>query len=177
MHKTRQTGFFRIKVILLLLLGALLFGTFEWGLSRTNTTEFCTSCHSMQWNLNEWRDSEHGKNGAGVAASCADCHVPKSFWPKMAAKIMAAKDVYHEILGTIDNEEKFEQQRWVMANRVWDKMIATDSRECRSCHAYDDMDLSAQDRSARKKHPRAVKDGETCIECHKGIAHEEPMEP
>jgi cytochrome c-type protein NapC len=39
------------------------------------------------------------------------------------------------------------------------------------------MDLSAQDRLARKKHARADMEGGTCIDCHSGIAHEEPLEP
>ena len=30
---------------------------------------------------------------------------------------------------------------------------------------------------ARNKHGRAEDEGKTCIECHKGIAHEEPEEP
>ena len=64
-----------------------------------------------------------------------------------------------------------------MASRVWEKMRANDSRECRSCHAWDSMDMSEQDRSARKRHGRARDEGKTCIDCHKGIAHEEPDEP
>ena len=39
------------------------------------------------------------------------------------------------------------------------------------------MDLNEQDKQARKKHPRAMQKGKTCIDCHKGIAHEEPDEP
>ncbi len=101
----------------------------------------------------------------------------KQFIPKMIAKVMAAKDVYHEILGTIDTKEKFEDYRWTMANRVWEKMKSTDSRECRNCHSFDTMDLAEQDRSARKRHGRAEDEGKTCIDCHKGIAHEEPDEP
>jgi cytochrome c-type protein NapC len=64
-----------------------------------------------------------------------------------------------------------------MANSVWDKMRANNSRECRSCHDFSQMDLSEQDRSARKRHGKAVDEGKTCIDCHKGIAHEEPDEP
>jgi cytochrome c-type protein NapC len=131
----------------------------------------------MKVNLEEYMETAHYKNPSGVQATCSDCHVPKPFVPKMVAKIMAAKDVYHEIMGTIDTREKFEEHRWAMASRVWAKMEASDSRECRSCHDFSDMDLSAQSRSARSKHSRAVDKGETCIDCHKGIAHEEPMEP
>ncbi|MGB0865213.1 MAG: NapC/NirT family cytochrome c [Granulosicoccaceae bacterium] len=150
---------------------------FSVGLEKTNTMEFCISCHTMQTNYREYQDTIHYKNPSGVQATCADCHVPKQFLPKMAAKIIAAKDVYHEIIGTIDTPEKYEAHRWDMASRVWAKMEATDSRECRNCHDYSNMDMEEQDKSARRRHSRAIRDGETCIDCHKGIAHEEPDEP
>ena len=160
-----------------LVAGVLSWAGFNTALDYTNTTEFCVSCHSMQTNDREWKESMHYKNAAGVRAGCADCHVPKEFVPKMVAKVMAAKDVYHEIMGTIDTPEKYEAHRWNMASRVWAKMEATDSRECRTCHDWDQMDLSEQGRSARKRHPRAIDKGETCIDCHKGVAHEIPDEP
>ncbi len=157
--------------------GIVFTAVFNTGLSYTNEMGFCTSCHSMKINLEEYKKTPHYKSASGVRATCSDCHVPKAFGPKMVAKVMAYKDVLHEILGTIDTPEKYEARRWAMANRVWDKMRATDSRECRSCHSWDAMDLSEQDRSARKRHGRAPDEGKTCIECHKGIAHEEPDEP
>jgi cytochrome c-type protein NapC len=95
----------------------------------------------------------------------------------LKAKILAAKDVYHEIAGTIDTREKFEARRWHLANVVWDKMEATDSRECRSCHAFSAMDYDAQGRKTARRHQRAERDGKTCIACHKGIAHVEPLPP
>ncbi len=157
--------------------GIIFSGLFNVGLSATDEMEFCTTCHSMKINLEEYKETPHYKNTSGVRATCADCHVPKSFVPKIITKVMAYKDVMHEILGTLDTKEKYESHRWEMANRVWDKMKATDSRECRSCHDYDQMDLSEQDRSARKRHAKAVDQEKTCIDCHKGIAHKEPDEP
>jgi cytochrome c-type protein NapC len=64
-----------------------------------------------------------------------------------------------------------------MATRVWAKMKGTNSRECRNCHKFENMDLTGQSRSARARHGNAPDKGETCIDCHKGIAHEEPDEP
>ncbi len=157
--------------------GIIFAGLFNAGLAHTNTTEFCTSCHTMQTNLEELQQSVHWQNASGVHAGCADCHVPQPFIPKMIAKVMAAKDVYHEFMGTIDTPEKYEAHRWNMASRVWEKMKATDSRECRSCHEYAHMDLAAQDRSARNRHSNAPDKGDTCIDCHKGIAHTLPEEP
>ncbi len=162
---------------LVFMAGIVFAGVGNMGLSATDDMDFCTSCHSMKVNLEEYKQTVHYQNASGVRATCPDCHVPESFFPKMAAKIVATRDVYHEILGTIDTKEKYEQHRWTMASRVWDKMRATDSRECRSCHDYSSMDLSAQIRSARKRHSSAMDEGKTCIDCHRGIAHEEPDEP
>jgi len=166
-----------IMAFILLVFGAIGMGFFNWGMAKTNEMEFCTSCHSMKINLEEYKETAHYKNTSGVQATCADCHVPKEFIPKVIAKIRAAKDVYHEIMGTVDTREKYEAHRWKMANAVWDKMKANDSRECRTCHEFSNMLLDEQDRSARKRHSRALDKGETCIDCHKGIAHEEPDEP
>mgnify|MGYP003574288304 CR=1 FL=1 len=166
-----------VIVTVIFLAGTVFAGLFNVGLAYTNRMEFCTDCHTMQIPYKELQENVHYKNASGVQATCADCHVPEPFLPKMVAKVMAAKDVYHEILGTIDTPEKYEAQRWAMANRVWDKMKATDSRECRSCHDFSSMDLTAQSRSARSRHGNAPDKGETCIDCHKGVAHEEPDEP
>jgi len=169
-------------------LGFASFGAMNAFFSFTNTTEFCTSCHSMQINLAEYKETVHYKNASGVRAECADCHVPKEFIPKLQAKIIAAKDVYHEFLGdfAVSDEIKndpdaylahYNKHRWDMANAVWDKMKASDSRECKTCHAFDTMDGGEQSRQAKKKHARAIKKGQTCIDCHQGIAHELPDEP
>jgi cytochrome c-type protein NapC len=164
-------------VIIVFLAGIVFAGLFNAGLALTNEEKFCTDCHTMQIPLSELEENVHYKNASGVQATCHNCHVPEPFFPKMLAKIVAAKDVYHEILGTIDTPEKYEAHRWDMASRVWAKMKATDSRECRSCHDFRNMDLTEQGRSARSKHGNAEDKGQTCIDCHKGVAHEEPDEP
>ena len=166
-----------IVIGLVFLIGVMFAGFFNVGVAVTNEMEFCTSCHSMKINYEEYKETLHFKNPSGVQATCSDCHVPKQFVPKMIAKIIAAKDVYHEIIGTIDTPEKYEAHRWDMATRVWEKMRASNSRECRSCHDYSQMDLAEQSRSARNRHGRAEDEGKTCIDCHKGVAHEEPDEP
>jgi cytochrome c-type protein NapC len=177
----KSTGSSRTKIIIIAVLvflaGIVFAGLFNVGLAYSNETEFCTSCHTMQTPYKELQENVHYKNASGVEATCADCHVPKPFFPKMVAKVIAAKDVYHEIVGTIDTPEKYEAMRWDMATRVWDKMEKNDSRECRSCHDFRSMDLTEQDRSARNKHGNAEDKGQTCIDCHKGVAHDEPDEP
>ncbi len=154
--------------------GAAFAGLFNMGLEYTNSTEFCTSCHSMKTNLNELQETLHWKSKSGVHAGCSDCHVPKNFQEKMVAKVLAAKDVFHEIVGTIDTPEKYEAHRLDMAERVWAKMKARDSAECRNCHSFAHMDFSEQGKFARRKHQNATDRGQTCIDCHKGIGHKLP---
>ncbi|MBF0370808.1 MAG: NapC/NirT family cytochrome c [Magnetococcales bacterium] len=175
------------KPLGLVVFAGMMVGMFGWiifngALGMSNSMEFCVSCHEMSYAYEEYKETVHYKSPSGVRATCADCHVPKAdsvggWFAKMKAKMMASKDTYHYILGTYDTKEKYEAGRWAMANAVWDKMRARNSKECLSCHDFDAMDLEEQDRSARKKHGKAIKAGEQCIDCHTGIAHEEPEEP
>ena len=55
-------------------------------------------------------------------------------------------------------------------------MKDNDSRECRNCHSWDAMDPDKQHPRAQAKMEKAQKDGKTCIDCHKGIAHLLPKE-
>ena len=165
-------------LIIGVLTGIIFWGGFNTTLEYTNRMEFCLSCHEMRNNpYEEYKETIHFKNPSGVQVTCADCHVPKPWGHKVVRKIKATGELYYKAIGKIDTPEKFEQHRWELANRVWDTMRATDSRECRNCHSFESMDLSEQGRSARNKHSRAVDEGKTCIDCHKGIAHEEPDEP
>ena len=158
--------------------GIIFWGGFNTAMELTNTMEFCISCHEMKDNVyQEYKETIHFKNPSGVEVTCSDCHVPKPWIHKVIRKIQATNELYHKALGTIDTPEKFNEHRWVMANRVWKTMKETDSRECRNCHSFNSMDLSEQDRTARKKHSRAIDEGKTCIDCHTGIAHELPDEP
>jgi cytochrome c-type protein NapC len=50
-------------------------------------------------------------------------------------------------------------------------MKSTDSRECRNCHTIESMNPEFQRPRARKQHLAAMEAGNTCIDCHKGIAH------
>ncbi len=79
-------------------------------------------------------------------------------------------------MGTIDTPEKFDERRLYLARRVWADMMGSDSRECRNCHELGHMDLDKQELSASRKHTlkRQAERGETCIECHQGVAHTLP---
>ncbi|AGI33735.1 TPA: NapC/NirT family cytochrome c [Mannheimia haemolytica] len=161
-------------VILISALG----GIFAWsgfnaGLAMTNTEEFCSDCH-MNDVVPEYRASAHYSNRSGVKAICSDCHVPHEFFPKWQRKIIAAKEVYAHFTGKVDTKEKFEAHRGEMAEREWARMKANSSQECRNCHNFDDMDFTQQKNIAQQMHALAQEQGKTCIDCHKGIAHNLP---
>ena len=92
----------------LILLGILLWAGFNTAMEASNTTRFCISCHEMRDTVyQDYKHSVHANNPSGVRAECADCHVPKAFWPKLVRKIEASAEVYHWLAGTIDTPEKF----------------------------------------------------------------------
>jgi len=161
-----------------MVVGIIFWGGFNTAMEATNTMTFCISCHEMRDNVyQEYKETIHYKNASGVQATCSDCHVPRPWIYKVVRKIKATNELYHKALGTINTPEKFEARRLHMAERVWESMRATDSRECRNCHEFKSMDLSEQDSYARKRHERGLAKGETCIDCHDGIAHELPKLP
>lgn len=161
--------------------GVIFWGGFNTAMEATNTMEFCVTCHEIRDTVYvEYQQSVHFKNASGVRANCSDCHVPHAWGPKMVRKIQASNELWHKLAGSIDTPEKFEAKRPVLATHVWDKMKATDSRECRNCHSFEAMDFTAQRaRSAEKMEPVAhgtdLSGGSTCIDCHKGIAHKLPV--
>jgi nitrate/TMAO reductase-like tetraheme cytochrome c subunit len=165
-----------LAVVLAFLLGALSVGGLVGAVDYTNRLEFCIACHEMEQTVyREYLASPHFKNPSGTGATCADCHVPRAWPAKLWRKVRATGELYHWLRGTIDTPEKFEAHRLELAERVWAEMEATDSRECRACHSAARMDFHEQSRRAQEKMQPALEEGKkTCIDCHKGIAHELP---
>ena len=168
------------SVLTLLLVGVVL-GVVFWGgfntvVEMTNKEAFCISCHEMRDNVyKEYSENTiHYTNRTGVRATCPDCHVPKEWGPKMLRKVQATRELYGKAMGTIDTREKFEAKRLQLAESEWRRMKANDSLECRNCHTLKSMDVEKQKPRAKKSHELAVKNNETCIDCHKGIAHHKP---
>ncbi|MBP9735632.1 MAG: NapC/NirT family cytochrome c [Rhodoferax sp.] len=157
------------------LTGVFFWGGFNTALEATNSMEFCISCHEMRDNVyQEYKKTIHYTNRTGVRAVCSDCHVPKDWTHKMVRKVQASAEVWGKLMGTIDTREKFEANRLRLAEHEWARMKANDSRECRNCHSFDGMDTEKQKVRGAKMHKIAQDDKQTCIDCHKGIAHQKP---
>jgi len=180
-NPSKKFGLLSRKVMLGTTIGAALFfmvvGVIFWGgfntaMEVTNTMDFCISCHEMEENVyQEYRKTIHFTNRSGVQATCPDCHVPDPWIHKVKRKIQASNEVLHKVLGTIDTPEKFNAKRLELAKNVWNAMKATDSRECRNCHDFGSMNPEHQKKRSRKQHINGMMAGNTCIDCHKGIAH------
>lgn len=157
--------------------GIIFWGGFHTGLEMTNTQEFCIGCHEMRDNVYaEYTDTIHFRNRTGVQAICSDCHVPKAWGPKMVRKLKASQEVWGHWTGYVDTKEKFESHRMEMAIREWARFKESDSLACRNCHSWAAMAAAKQRPRAQAKHAQAQKNGGTCIDCHKGIAHLLPAE-
>ena len=160
-------------------LGLCLVGIIGWGglnaiLDATNSLEFCISCHEMRDTVyEEYTTTIHYQNRTGIRATCSDCHVPRPWFSKIRRKIHATNELYHWLTGSINTPEKFAAKRLDLATRVWESMRNSDSQECRNCHAYDAMTKETQTRTAWRRHREGAEKGETCIDCHKGIAHKD----
>ena len=73
------------------------------------------------------------------------------------------------------HREKFRDHRLELALHEWARFKANDSLECRNCHSAESMDITKQSPRASAAHQRFLFTGEkTCIDCHKGIAHQPP---
>lgn len=166
--------------LMTLLIGGFIAGIVFWGgfntaMEATNTLEFCISCHEMRDTVyQEYKKTVHYQNRTGVRAICSDCHVPKDWTHKILRKIQASGEVWGKITGSIDTVEKFEAKRLELATHEWARMKASDSRECRNCHSFEGMNAAKQQPRAQRPHEKATERKQTCIDCHKGIAHQKP---
>lgn len=157
------------------LVGAVLVVGGAAGLAWTSTESFCIGCHEMKDNVYaEYTGTVHDTNPSGVRAICTDCHVPREVGPLLLRKAHASFEVWHHLVGKIATKEKFEQHRPELAARVWKRMLETDSHECRNCHVAEKFSEDLQSPKAWARHTKGREEGWTCIECHYGIAHDEP---
>ena len=157
------------------LTGIIFWGGFNTAMEFTNTESFCISCHEMRDNVyEELQKTVHWSNRTGVRATCPDCHVPHEWTNKIARKMQASKEFWSHIFGTIDTREKFLEMRLQLAQNEWARLDANNSLECRNCHDYDSMNWDAMSDKARFYMAHAAETNQSCIDCHKGIAHELP---
>jgi cytochrome c-type protein NapC len=157
-----------------LIIGLAGSGIFAVAMHYTSTDEFCSSCHTDNV-VPEWKQSIHYMNSAGFTAGCGDCHEPRDPIGLVLRKLEAVNEVWGHIRGTISTPEKFEANRLRMAQSEWARLRANGSLECRHCHNVQQMQDPAKS-FLPTMHRTAIANGQTCIDCHKGVAHKAPKE-
>lgn len=80
--------------------GIIFWGGFNTALEKTNTEEFCVSCHADNI-VPEYVNTIHDKNRSGVRATCPDCHVPHDWTDKISRKIQASKEVFAHFMALL----------------------------------------------------------------------------
>jgi nitrate/TMAO reductase-like tetraheme cytochrome c subunit len=158
--------------------GIVLGGGTATMVQMTGTNEFCVSCHEMDPIYDEYVGTAHHTNASGVRAGCADCHLPHDDWVALlfAKAESGSRDIYHNLVGTYPTAEAFDAHRQELAELVWARMEANDSRTCKNCHAPEAMNIELQDGQAQGPHSKVETSDKTCISCHEGIAHRLPEE-
>jgi trimethylamine-N-oxide reductase (cytochrome c), cytochrome c-type subunit TorC len=155
--------------------GVIFWGGFNTALEITNTEKFCIGCHEMKDNVyKELQTTVHWSNNAGVRATCPDCHVPHNWTDKIARKMQASKEVFGAIFGTIDTREKFLAKRGELAQHEWKRFASNGSLECKNCHQYESMKWEEMSPLAQSQMKQAAEKDQSCLDCHKGIAHSLP---
>lgn len=169
-----------VLVLVGLVMGFVLTVGTQVAVAVTGTNEFCgTACHShAKFVYPEHKLSAHHANRTGVRAMCVDCHVPHNYPAKLIYKArVGVTDALAEMRGVISTQEKFDKERWRMANIVWDEMRENNSANCRTCHDPAAMASDKLSDDAKKQHKKFDSGKATCIDCHTGVAHKEPEEP
>ncbi|QXO18600.1 MULTISPECIES: NapC/NirT family cytochrome c [Vibrio] len=163
--------------MLAFILGALSLGAYHGVMDYTNNNAFCFSCHiGMDTIVEEYQQSVHFNNTKGViAATCADCHVPRELIPKLIVKITASADVIHKLTGDIRLDNFETEHRPRLAKHVTQQFIDNKSKQCRYCHQIERMELENQARTTARRHQMMEERGQSCIDCHAGIAHKLPQ--
>ena len=139
----------------------------------TSSEEFCTSCHSMEWVAEPYRESLHYNSASGVRASCGDCHVSEGIFAATWDHFIGGKDLIKQIKGALVGPNyddpvinALHLPEAAFAAREW--FAERDSATCRRCHNQDAI-------LGTRLHTEAVHKedalGKTCIECHINLVH------
>jgi len=138
----------------------------------------CFGCHFSQdfdTRIENAASKRHPESPeAGQTARCVDCHVPNT----LAGSVF----VYTHYLGQTDlfgnlrrmqakTEGPYLSPAEKKAYAVRDALQAADSGTCRTCHI--ESEIKPKRPRGRNAHAQALRNKQTCIECHFNLVHTE----
>ena len=128
----------------------------------TSSAEFCTTCHSMKYAEQSYRESAHYNSDSGVRADCGHCHhvVGTKVLIKQITGALFGPDYDDPVLNALHLPES------AFAARAWFKK--SDSATCKRCHVIPAVLGKRADTA--QIHAEDAK-GKSCIECHYNLVH------
>ena len=160
--------------IVFFIAGIIFWGGFHTAMEETNTLEFCIGCHEMEENVyQEYTPTIHYSNRTGVRATCPDCHVPRPLGPQGGAQDpgqpgdLSQADGHGGYPGEVrrtppdhgeagldgDEDDRFPGVPQLPQLRIHEPQVSA--------------------APGPQAAPECLRDGQTCIDCHKGIAHKD----
>lgn len=138
-----------------------------------SSNKFCANtCHVMKATVAvELSESAHGTSNSGVIPQCSDCHVSEDLIGAYIDHIKGTRDLYANLILSIDTVEEFEEVRFDAANRVRMQFVNNDSKNCRTCHMMEK--IKPERTRGQRQHSEAQEKKITCIVCHYDLVHKE----
>lgn len=131
------------------------------------STTFCLSCHSMQYNAAELKQSTH-YGALGVNPECRDCHLPNTLLGEIKSHLTdGPRGLWGELTKDLSTQEKFDKLRPEFAHNARMNMKRWNSSGCRKCH----KNPQPSSVSAMAAHKKMETEGATCIDCHQNLVH------
>lgn len=150
--------------------GGLLFMTFLLEFDHyTSSNEFCTTCHSMTYAEETYRQTVHYDSASGVRASCGDCHVSEGVFAATWDHAIGSKDLFKQLFGPDYDDPVINMLHLpeaAFAARKWFR--ARDSATCKRCHVQDAIQGKRADTAAIHLEET---EGKSCIDCHYNLVH------
>lgn len=174
MTRPRPSAGFVTRAVLIALavgsLGGVLFMSFLIEFDQyASQNAFCTTCHSMSYADESYRQTVHYDSASGVRASCGDCHVSEGVLAATWDHVRGGKDLIKQLFGPdyddpVINalhlpEAAFSARRWFRERG---------SATCRRCHVQDAIQGKRADTAAIH---REETEGKSCIDCHYNLVH------
>jgi nitrate/TMAO reductase-like tetraheme cytochrome c subunit len=139
----------------------------------TSSNEFCTTCHSMEYAAESYRQSKHYLSASGVRADCGDCHVSEGVIAATWDHIVGTRDLVKQIVGKLVGPDyddpvinALHLPEAAFLTRAWFR--DTGSATCKRCHQLEAILGERPDTAAIHREENG---GKTCIDCHYNIVH------
>jgi formylglycine-generating enzyme required for sulfatase activity/nitrate/TMAO reductase-like tetraheme cytochrome c subunit len=160
----------RRKNLTLVLLGVvicyILFVGMNVAVEKTETDEYCQSCHVHTEADAAWKLSTHYDNSSGVIVHCVDCHLPPKgeghLWWKA---YFGAKDVYKFYFTDTD------KINWEAKGEVEEANHFTFIESCVKCHSNLFPSTLSDEGGDAHLHYQQNMETITCLNCHITVGH------